>query len=93
MHARVHPSCVRHVHYNMHMWMFMDMHRWVDRPLNVIGSGVMHGRYFDDMARLCVRRIFDAPPLAEQVEISRLLSPSPTISRILSPSPAISRLL
>eukprot|EP00316_Scyphosphaera_apsteinii_P000300 CAMPEP_0119327250 /NCGR_PEP_ID=MMETSP1333-20130426/70266_1 /TAXON_ID=418940 /ORGANISM="Scyphosphaera apsteinii, Strain RCC1455" /LENGTH=1017 /DNA_ID=CAMNT_0007335785 /DNA_START=35 /DNA_END=3088 /DNA_ORIENTATION=+ len=39
---------------------------WVDRKLNVIGSGFMHNRYFSDMMRTHVRKLFSDTPLAEQ---------------------------
>ena len=39
---------------------------WVDRKLNVIGSGFMHNRYFSDMMRVHVSAIFDDPDLANQ---------------------------
>ena len=42
---------------------------WVDRRLNVIGSGFMHHRYFADMLRVHVRRIFDETPLANQPRV------------------------
>ena len=28
----------------------------VDRTMNVVGSGLMHGKYFDDMMRVHVHR-------------------------------------
>ena len=42
---------------------------WVDRRLNVIGSGFMHNRYFADMMRVCVRKIFNATPLDDQPRV------------------------
>ena len=42
---------------------------WVDRTLNVVGSGFMHARYFADMTRVLVRRLFDEAPLAEQPRV------------------------
>ena len=39
---------------------------WVDRVLNVIGSGFMHNRYFADMMNVYVSHIFDAEPLESQ---------------------------
>ena len=39
---------------------------WVDRQLNVLGSGFMHRRYFDDLIRVHIRPIFDAEPMAAQ---------------------------
>lgn len=38
---------------------------YVDRTLNVIGSGFQHGKYFKDLAEL-VTKIFDTDPVAEQ---------------------------
>ena len=38
----------------------------VDRVLNVIGSGYMHKRYFDDMMNVFVHKIFNSEPLSEQ---------------------------
>ena len=38
----------------------------VDRTMNVLASGFMHQRYFNDMALVHLRGIFDALPLAEQ---------------------------
>ena len=42
---------------------------WVDRKLNVIGSGFMHNRYFADMMSVCVKRIFDEEPLDQQPRV------------------------
>ena len=42
---------------------------WVDRRLNVIASGFMHARYFDDMLRIHVRQIFDATSLNDQPRV------------------------
>ena len=39
---------------------------WVDRKLNVIGSGFMHNRYFADMMKVHVGGIFDQPDLEKQ---------------------------
>ena len=39
---------------------------WVDRQLNVLCSGFMHRRYFDDLIRVHIRPIFDAEPMAAQ---------------------------
>ena len=38
----------------------------VDRTMNVLASGFMHLRYFNDMARVHLRGTFDELPLAEQ---------------------------
>jgi len=42
---------------------------WVDRTLNVIGSGFMHNRYFADMMHVYVRTLFDAHPLSDQPRV------------------------
>ena len=42
---------------------------WVDRKLNVIGSGFMHNRYFADMMSVYIKRIFDETPLTEQPRV------------------------
>ena len=42
---------------------------WVDRKLNVIGSGFMHNRYFNDMMRVHVAGLFNAEPLAKQPRV------------------------
>ena len=42
---------------------------WVDRKLNVIGSGFMHNRYFADMMKVHVNAIFDDPDLARQPKV------------------------
>ena len=42
---------------------------WVDRTINVVASGFMHARYFADMTRVLVRRLFDEAPLAEQPRV------------------------
>ena len=39
---------------------------WVDRKLNVIGSGFMHNRYFADMMDVYINRIFHETPLEQQ---------------------------
>ena len=41
----------------------------VDRVLNVIGSGFMHKRYFDDMMGVFVQKIFDSEPVEQQPTI------------------------
>ena len=38
----------------------------VDRTMNVIGSGFMHGKFFDDMMSVHVRHTFDELPLDQQ---------------------------
>ena len=38
----------------------------VDRTMNVVGSGFMHGKFFDDMMRVHVHRTFDELPLEQQ---------------------------
>ena len=42
---------------------------WVDRRLNVIGSGFMHNRYFSDMMQVYAKQVFDTTPLAEQPSV------------------------
>ena len=41
----------------------------VDRTMNVIGSGFMHGKFFDDMMSVHVHRTFDELPLDQQPSI------------------------
>ena len=41
----------------------------VDRTMNVIGSGFMHGKFFDDMMRVHVHHTFDKLPLDQQPSI------------------------
>ena len=41
----------------------------VERTMNVVGSGFMHGKFFDDMMRVHVAATFDALPLDEQPSI------------------------
>ena len=41
----------------------------VDRTMNVIGSGFMHGKYFEDMMSVHVHAIFDKLPLDQQPSI------------------------
>ena len=41
----------------------------VDRTMNVIGSGFMHGKFFDDMMSVHVRHTFDELPLDQQPSI------------------------
>ena len=41
----------------------------VDRTMNVIGSGFMHGKFFDDMMSLHVRHTFHELPLDQQPSI------------------------
>ena len=42
---------------------------WVDRKLNVIGSGFMHNRYFADMMNVCIKKIFNTLPLSDQPSV------------------------
>ena len=41
----------------------------VDRTMNVIGSGFMHGKFFDDMMSVHVHHTFDELPLNQQPSI------------------------
>ena len=41
----------------------------VDRTMNVVGSGFMHGKFFDDMMSVHVHRTFDELPLDQQPSI------------------------
>ena len=50
---------------------------WVDRTLNVIGSGFMHNRYFADMMDVHVRAIFDATPLGARRPVRPCRAPPP----------------
>ena len=53
-----------------HVFKYEGQHEaWVDRKLNVIGSGFMHNRYFADMMHVHVAALFDDPDLDGQPRV------------------------